>query len=556
MAFFRPVVGQISIPLVDTCQGYVRELQVYRDECIPVRSIDLDLVCSLLQRACREYCGRFFFFRPEQFYCSITTIPAKTCEKIVGRSYELPLFMALTSLLTGDPLPLDISASAQLSDDGSLVPVKGIEQKINALGQERHYIRRFLVAHDQSIENNSTRIEVVRLKNVTEVLEYMYKPSKVIFLDEPFDLDEEFRNLVRSYSNYRFHYCISIAEAIIDSPKISRRPKELFTAYWYRGSCYCHFGKVEEALNDFKKAEGIYKRHGDHVAENDYISMLNNKGVICKDIFRYNKALEIYHNNSEILDLIGAESYDKAKNISSLSQMLSAMGLHDEAIETQRKALSIMKKAGKDLYRNYGYLANIYTRAGDYRRAIRNLSEARKCYVREQNKNTHDVFLDWYEAELRYRRICTERTNVRQQVQKLKGLAAHYPEIADYSHAQALVHKFAGLAVIRINHLPDNEFLHKALVFFEKQEIPMYRLIAASVRIERQLILLSCHDHFHLSVDLQNINSSLSCQPDILRFFKPMLRDLARFQQAIPKTGPQKVRLLSILSKMLEKIPY
>ena len=549
--------GCIPVPLVDSCQGYVRDLQVVREECHLHGQITLDLVCVLLQRACRKWLGRSFFLSPDKFSASIIFHPSGAREEIDGHSYELPLFLALVSLLTGQLVPADISASGQLCEDGSIAPVKGLELKIAALERERYGIRRLLVSEDQEIKDFPVPLEVVRLKNVTAVLEYLFDPADFIVLfNEPYDLDAEVRNLKNDYRYYRLQNCIANAETIIISSGISRRPKELFTAYWYRGRCYCHLGKVEDAMKDFHRAGKLYERSGADISRRDYLSMLNNKGVVCKDVFRYQEAEEIFRNNGAILAAIGAENYDKAKNISSLSQLLSASGRHGEAIAEQRKALEMLSRAGKSLYRNYGYLANIYTRDGDFRRASRALAEARKRFAKERNTAGHDVFLDWYEAELRYRRICASGTNAKMHLEKLVGLAENYPVIADYSHAQALVYKFTGLALMQVNHLSNNEFMDKTLKFFEKQEHPMYRLLAASLWIERQIILASRRDYYSLTGEIEKIISSLRCQPDIRRFFKFELRDLSGFQKTVPKTDKRNARLLSLLSRMREKIPY
>ena len=216
----------------------------------------------------------------------------------------------------------------------------------------------------------------------------------------------------------------------------------------------------------------------------------------------------------------------------------------------------MMNNAGKNLYRNYGYLANIHTRAGDFRRASRALTEARKRFAKERNTVERDEFLDWYEAELRYRRICTGGTNAKMHLEKLIFLVVNYPEIADYSHAQALIYKFTGLALMRVNHLANNEFLSKSLEFFERQETFMSQLLAASLWIERQVILVSRCDYSLLAGEIEKIASSLTCQPDIRRFFKPELRNLVGFRKTVPKTGKQNLRLLSILSRMRDKIPY
>ncbi len=560
--------GRIPLLLVDKAAdfGHVLTLDVSgaRPGEPPANDLDLGFSCALLQEICCQREGRRFFLHGERFRAWVTAAGREFTRPLTGRSYELPLFLALASRLIGRALPVDIAATARIDKNGYLQPVAGVAAKIAALCRERPGVRRLLIADgqpdiDKAAAAVAGELEIVSLSTAAAALDLLFPGLDfAAVLKAPYDLDDELRRIEADFQGYRLHSCHANASRLLEEPGLS--PDARFKALWYRGGCRCHFGRIDAALADFEAAEKLYRVHGEHVNFTDYAEMRNHYGVGLKDVFRYEDARGIFEENRRIFDQCRASSLMKAKNLSSLSQLESAVGRHDEAIARQREALELLAAARKPLSRNRGYLVNICSRAGRFEEAAVALKEAREALRDEgREEDPGREFIDWYEAELLYRCLLVAGGDAPKIVAALDSLAARYPRLDPRgSHAPALVWKFVGLGRLRAgNAAAARPFLDGAISFFEESEVPMYLLLAASIRLERLRLGLLAGVAANAGCDLETFVAHLNVQPDIRRFFAPYLAALSLPEdESLAVAATDREAFTRNLAKLVELIPY
>jgi tetratricopeptide (TPR) repeat protein len=555
------VPGVIPLPLVDRSLGHIYDLRVEeRSSGVAAEDFELELgpVCVLLQGVCRDRCGRSFFLHAENYRALAFPAAAERPRQVFGRSCELSLFLALVSLLTGQSLPSDLSATAALDLAGDLRPVDGLELKISALLRERPRVRRLLVAEGQTMlpEAYAAGLEIIPLADISDALELLFGGFDFTpLVAVPCDLTEEVCLVEEDYRKYRFAACHANASRLLEEPRLA--PAARFRALWFRGGCRCHFGRVDEALEDFSQARELYENDPDLIDLADYARMRNNLGVSLMDVFRFDEALEVFTENREILERCGARAVLKAENLSSMSQLYCARGCHHEAVDLQRRVIVTMSRAGEPLSRNLGYLAHFLTRFGEFKSSAAELFKARNELRREGGEQgVGREFLDWYEAELGWHCIRTGREPEKWQ-ERLEKLAAGYVGLTDGSpHARGLVWKFAGLArLTQGDGEKASARLDPSLIFFEEGEVPMYLLLAASIRIERLIFRLESGADSDVDRDLPALVRNLSFQPDIHRHFRLFLDKLS-FTEVLPATDDGRTVLLNDLVTLRDMIPY
>lgn len=96
-------------------------------------------------------------------------------ERIVGGESAGALFSAaIASAFSGRQMREDVTASAAVAEDGSLVPIDGIEEKTRAAAQAgKEY---FVVARGQQINREleiSQKIKIVRVDNAGQAIELL-----------------------------------------------------------------------------------------------------------------------------------------------------------------------------------------------------------------------------------------------------------------------------------------------------------------------------------------------------------------------------------------------
>ena len=554
--------GVIPLLLADPVndKGYIAETKVFSGtgESHPL----LNRAAALIQEFCRRKNLPEFSFDPSNFACDFIEkdLTQLKFTEITGNSLGLPLLLALFSCICKEPLPSDIAASAELGSDGKLLPVGNIDAKMAALRSERYYVKRIFVAVDQVCNIAQPGLEICKFTTIFELLSKIFSPEICRKIDLPLDIDKTLRLVDDEYRDQQWELCIANATALIDSDTVKSKTSALFTAYSCRGAAYCHRGEITRSQNDFKKADKLYNRYPNRINDHKYFDMCNREGVALKDVFRYPEALKAHEKNCKGFTRLGADEATQAKNISSLSQLLSAQGKYPEALKLQKKALKLLRQAGEDLARNYGYLADIQTHAGNFSRAGWALGEARKCSGGQRTETPPGKsvpFLDWYEAQLLYRQLENSKNRRPLLLEKLRGLRNFNLEIT--FHAPAMVHKFANLGELLCGDKSALSRLDDLIYFLTAKTDSTYQLLAASVRIERQIVLLGIKDTATIELDIEAIIRHLQFQPDIKKLFHSKLTALQRHCQKIDsgvKTKTTMQAIIEILQDLQNNIPY
>jgi len=561
--------GQTSLLLADsgTGKGYIAEMQIRTSDNVCGAGTDshplLIRAASLIQKFCRRQNLPEFSLNPDRYVCGLLTTndPAKIkFEEITGSSLGLPLLLALFSCICKEPLPIAIAASAELGPAGELLPVGDIEAKIAALQAERYYVKRILVAAEQKCEICPPEIEICRYRDIFTLLSELFPPKICAGIDLVLDVDKTIALIEDEYDRQQREICIANATALINSAATKMKKGALFSAFSCRGAAHCHRGEIGPSRRDFNTANKIYKRSPQLIDDHQYFDMRNRTGVALKDVFRYREAREIHEENCREFVRLGANAVIRAANISSLSQLSGAMGEYSEAIKLQKEALKLLRQSGEDLARNYGYLADIQTRAGNFERAKSALAKAREYPEGQSNSSGSGrsvPFLDWFEAQLLYRQLEKSRKRKRFFLQKLQHLREAHPEVT--FHAPAMLHKFVNLGELLCRDQAALNRLDELIDFLSAQADSTYHLLAATVRIERQIILLAAGNNETIILDIDNILLHLQVQLDIERFFRPQIKILKTCRQKSENSFPEKqilTKITKVLHSLQEKIPY
>ena len=470
-----PEPGRISFPVV-TSRGLVREIRlddIRGTDLDPHRLALLDQVGSPVISFLRGRLNRTFLWHPDHYYFTILDVFENEDPEVAGESMGLPLALALYSHLTRIPVPSDLSATGKVMRDGSIRPVEGLAKKLAALGHERHFVTRLLISAHQKREDTVSRIRINRVETLEEAIERVFsRQTMPVSLTAEIDVDSDLGSIKKQYENYRIDTCIHNATALMgylesrpDPVSKEKAISALFTCFWRRGSCYCHKGDIRRAKADLDASHRLFKRFPGLISANEYWDSRINFAVLLKDIFRYAEAEKLHHDIHREIQRIGGLDHQKGKNLSSLSQLCLARRRFSEAAQLQKKALRLIRS--HDRHRNHGYLAQVYMRAGQLRKAGYHLARAMECLRHSNSENTSGhAFYDWVRSEYRYGFIQTLKVPGPNHIRQISGCLSKYPEITWY--VPGLIHKFSGLAWIHLGHESrGRDHLRQAIRFFD-----------------------------------------------------------------------------------------
>jgi tetratricopeptide (TPR) repeat protein len=558
-------VGRIVFPVV-TSVGLVREIRVTKKDggdLSPARLQVLDRTGSAVFRVLGRRMGRLCFWRPERYAFGVLDPYGKDDPGVEGDSMSLALALALYSHVTDVPVPPDLSATAAVSRDGSLSPVSAVREKLDTLSRERFHIKRVLVSAAREMPDYISGIEVIKALSLEQALSIAFpdSPDTTCFSGD-MDLSAEIRSLNARYDSYLIDTCIENAGDLIRylesrPPNVSqdRLVPALFTCYWKKGSCHCHRGDVRKTDAALKKAISLHDRYPGLIRADHYLDAGISYGVLLKDIFRYEEAEAVHLGLIDEMQKSRSLDHVKGKNLSTLSQLYLATGRFGEAEEYQRRAMPLIRK--EELCRNYGYLAQIHTRKGDFRKAASALSHYHRL-IRKSDRRTqaaHTPFYHWMRAEYLYRRGLDVRKARPALFRELHYDAEKYGELGWW--VPALIHKFAGLALlVEGSETRGFDELDKVVRYFSSQFEPVLRVLGASVRAERAQYFLRTERPEEALADIVGIIEDLSLQKDIRRFFRPTLSALSRFLRCGRYTEATAGKVLDVLQDVENRIPY
>ena len=560
-----PACGQIYFPVIST-RGQVYEIRIIKENMktlLPLRLELLDQVGAPAYSVLQDSLSCNLFWDPGQFSFQILDTFGREDATVSGESMGLPLALALYSIETKKDLPPNLSATAAVKRDGSVEPVAGLKEKLTALSRERHFVNTVFVSKRQEINFTIRGLKIVKVDSLKDAINMAFTgPVDPSAFPAGIDVGAEISRIKRQYKNHLIDTCLGNALRLTGYLETKNCPisrekaaEALFVCYWRRGSCHCHKGQVELTKRNLDKAQTLYNKYKGNIRPHTYLNMKINHGVHLKDIFRYKEAEDLHKAISSEAKRITGVDWEKAKNLSSLSQLYLAQRRFQEAVDLQKKAISIFSK--DEMHRNYNYLGLIYTRNADFSKAARafrqtfTLLEQKDLDTREEDLS----FYHLYYSEYLYRNGINQKRGVKKSFQELQEIAAHYPDITWY--VPALIHKFSGLAFLHegkeTKGLKD---LERATQFFDSRFDAMHRLLGATVRAERALYLLETGQIDEAAGDVRSIRDSLSAQKDIKQFFIKeimKIRDYLRFKYLKESRIQGMKKILTIVKK---KIPY
>jgi len=442
-------------------------------------------------------------------------------------------------------------------------PAGSVREKIDALLSERFFIKRVLVPGREDIGGDRSGIGLLRVRSLDDAVGAVFPraPDTASF-PASLDMAAEIAALHGQYGDHLFDTCMENAGELIQYlenggsglPPNQRIPA-LFTCRWKKGCCHCHRGEARDAELALNAAHAVYRRNPGLIRIDDYFESRISYGVALKDVFRYRAAETLHLDLEREMAKRGCLDHTRAQNLSTMGQLYLAMGRFSDAAQYQRRAIRRIRE--DERYRNYGYLAQVHTRAGDFQKAARAFLTARRLLDRA----TPDVravnlpFYHWMRAEYLYRRAALLKKGRGPLFRELEELAAAYPEPAGY--VSALVHKFAGLGLLLAGDDAGGlRRLDRVVRFFADQAAPVLRLLGASVRAGRALHFLRTDRYEPAAEDISGIIPDLSLQKDIKRFFKKDLQKLSRFLKS-KRPQPADIRkAIATLEDIRMKIPY
>lgn len=501
MAAYRPAVSQTilgRLPFaVVSDTGQVRDLIVVSGrygEMPKDRKSQLDRVGAATVAALGCRLSMPVLWNPQRYSFWVLDSLEREDVKVEGNSMDLPLALALYSIITSTPLPAGISASAEVRRDGTLKRVEAIGTKIETLKRERYPICRILVAADQDLPLALIDL-ACKVANLKKAFELVFPDDPVAgALNVVLDIASAEAAIQAQYDARLGDTCLTNADALIaylngagrNEPVDARIPA-LFTALWRRGSCLSRRGDVNTALAALGEAVALYERYPKLIREENCAECRNSYAVLLKDVFHYEAAEALHRQNEKDLKRIGTLGHIRAKNLSSLSQLYLSWRRFKTAAEMQKKALAMIHERERE--RNYGYLAQIFARWGCFADAEKAMAEQErllKYYDRES-----DNFCRWIQAEFLYRRgMAGTAANRAKDFANLHAFERQVlPAGNVIGHFTiALIVKFDGLARLRVGDEKGGlDRLEACIAYFDKTPEPMFPLIGAAVHAERAL---------------------------------------------------------------------
>lgn len=558
-------VGEIEFPVMSSI-GMIRKIKVFERKkklTNDNRLLMMDRIGKEVVHLIEKFTNRLIIWKPDHLYFEIIDPYGKHDPEVVGRSMELPLALAIYSFLTNSEISSDLTASACLDNDSSLKPVSQIEEKMDILVKERPFIKRILISGKQKVRTDLNGIKPIKANKLEDAISAIFqKPPDIVKLKTDLDIESEINSLRAQFNSYLIDTCIKNAGKLIKylKSKKSQIPREkyihaLFTCYWKKGCAHCHRGKIRETETALKEARNLYKRYPGIIMGEEYYDSLISYAVLLKDIFRYSDAEKLHFDlmeefkNSMVLD------HTKGKNLSTLSQLYLALGRYSEAEKYQRNAMRLINK--EEISRNYGYLAQIYTRSGNFRKAGLCLYHYQRLLIKASPpiESAYRPFYNWIRAEFLYKKGLLNKRERRRSFNELYKISEQYKDIIWW--VPALINKFSGLALLAEGETQQGlKKLENAIQFFKKQHAPVLRVLCATIEAERALYYLKVNQNETFINGIKSIVQDLSLQKDVKRFFKDQLTTLNSLSRKRILNSEDKKHLFNTLNEIIQKIPY
>ena len=555
-----------ALCLCAAAEGYVRELRVFDSTSrVPRHLHVLDPIGREVVRVLRRCCSHHLMWDPLHYDFTLLDCHGREDNSVNGDSLDLALALALISHITGQPIPPNLVAQGVLDADGRVAPVGALDCKLEALTTETDGLPSVIVSASQA----PPRVEGIRLLPVAD----LEQAARAVwpgglkldgFAHVNLDPDLELLRIDDLYDAYLIESCLENTGNLLAYLKTARigadrKAKAQFTCHWRRGSCYAHQGDPVPAEREIKRAIRTYKRYPGAVERGDYLSLRNSYGVLLKDCFAYARAEQLHREIDRDLRRIGETDHERGCNLSSLSQLLGDQGRFEEAIKYQKLAVLLVDE--EETHRNLGCLARIYSLSNQLRKASATMSRARKRLADYPDRRHRDQpFLDWTEAELRYRwgrRSSLPATRGRHW-RRLWAIAETYPEFDSRRLVISMIHKFAALAWLDCGRIRQGrERLAEVIASLQQRPYPAAGLLAASAVVARGEFWCETGALAEARNDLRQATSLLESYNPYRSRFSPQLRAARRWlSQPAGNHSKQLRQCRRLLDRIRRKIPY
>lgn len=207
-------------------------------------------------------------------------------------------------------------------------------------------------------------------------------------LEEQFNAKEE--GIVHFYRKGKYKEAVKLAREVLvwTEEKVSKEDVLYARAIGNLGTTLNWAGENHKALIYMEKAKTLLKKEPKEAA---YIELLNNLGMLYKDLGRYEKALPLLKDNiTRYKSLHGENHYMVSVALNNLALLYQTMGQYEEAIVTIKKSIALTEQSVGKKHARYvtrvGALASFYQATGEAHKAVTILEEVLPVIVDYKGK--------------------------------------------------------------------------------------------------------------------------------------------------------------------------
>lgn len=148
------------------------------------------------------------------------------------------------------------------------------------------------------------------------------------------------------YQDYRDTLAIASVDSAIEAFKRGNSLRNLAIAYNTKGNYVSDIGNNEEALIIYAQAEKVSRE-----IKNDTILcyVLNNTGLVYKDIGKFKEGLEMLYETLEVKEKVGMPDKSIASTLLNIGLLLDNIGKSEDAIKYYDRAYDLKEKIGDKL---------------------------------------------------------------------------------------------------------------------------------------------------------------------------------------------------------------
>ena len=496
----------------------------------------------------------------DRFSFRIVDLDGRPCGPVAGASAGLATAAAAFSVLSGLAVPRDVAFTGEIGPDGSILPVVGAPEKVEAFFRERPYARLALVpAANEGACAAVPNGRVKGVKSVEAALSILWgeRPLEGLELGAA-KYDVDVHRAVRALGNLGATMdpavVVGFADIVADCLRRRRRElpetehqKYMFSVLSRRGQARAHAGAYREALADYDRAKTMADRCA--ISGEPYIRLLLSEAAVFSYTFRYAEAEKLVRQALHA-------PIDRAQR----GTVLSALGeLHlHKGVRSFPKAEKALRESlglvvARDRARSHIYLARLYTAWGRFNEAEVEIDAAKESIegLGSGRRNAGARYLDLAEVNLLCRRGLAENDEpslaraVRRALEKDDG-GRHFTD--------GLVGKYKGLALVALDEADEGlRALERSAADLDVMGTPGYRILAATVLLEHAGIMARAGETGEAVRLIKEARSRLRCLRPVGEYFREDLRKI----DILTRRSPIDTRALGrACARLVRKVPY